>query len=258
IDWNVTARLQTPYVREYHEDREVLAWFLVDLSGSVGFGSGGRSKREVATEFVAVIARLLSRHGNAVGAMCYGDHVDAVIPARTGRRHLLHIIGHLQGRPEAPAAGATELGVLLRAGAETIKRRSIVFVVSDFISAGDWAPALARLSMRHEVVAIRIHDPMESTLPDIGLVVVQDAETGEQMTVDTHDRRFRERFARAATRREEALRDALARGGVDTLELSTSDALADAVLRFADLRKQRSRLSGGGSLAGHLAPGVPR
>jgi len=259
IDWNVTARMQTPYVREYHEDREVSAWFLVDLSGSVAFGSAGRTKRDVATEFVAVIARLLSRHGNAVGAMCYGDHVDAVIPARTGRRHLLHIVGHLQGRPPDPAAGATDLSVLLRAGVQTIKRRSIVFVVSDFFSSEGWTAPLARLALRHEVVAIRVHDPLEAALPDLGLVVVQDAETGEQVTVDTHDRRFRERFAAAAARREARLLESFARAGVDTLELSTADALADAVMRFTELRKQRSRLSGGASaMPAHLAPGAAR
>jgi uncharacterized protein (DUF58 family) len=252
IDWNVTARMQTPYVREYHEDREVSAWFLIDLSGSVGFGSGEQTKRTVAIDFVSVIARLLMRHGNAVGAMCYGDRVDTVIPARTGRRHLLHIMQHLGSRPEAKASGGTDLGVLLRSGAEFIKRRSLVFVVSDFISEPGWGPALGRLAQRHEVIALRIHDPMESRLPDLGLVRMQDAETGEQLFVDTHDRGFRERFEKAAARREAALHEALIRAGVDTLELSTEDVLADAIMRFADLRKQRSRLSGGATMPAHL------
>lgn len=252
IDWNVTARMQTPYVREYHEDREVSAWFLIDLSGSVGFGSGEQTKRTVAIDFVTVIARLLMRHGNAVGAMCYGDRVDTVIPARTGRRHLLHIMQHLGSRPEAKASGGTDLGVLLRSGAEFIKRRSLVFIVSDFISEPGWGPALGRLAQRHEVIALRIHDPMESRLPDLGLVRMQDAETGEQLFVDTHDRGFRERFEKAAARREAALHEELIRAGVDTLELSTEDVLADAIMRFADLRKQRSRLSGGATMPAHL------
>jgi uncharacterized protein (DUF58 family) len=254
IDWNVTARMQTPHVREYHEDREVTAWFLVDLSGSVGFGSGARTKRTVAVDFVTVIARLLHGHGNAIGAMCYGDRVDTLIPARTGRRHLLRIVAQLENRPEAGTSGETDLSVLLRAGAENIRRRSLVFVVSDFISTPGWAPALGRLAQRHEVVALRIHDPLESRLPDLGLLVVQDAETGEQVVVDTHDRGFRERFEQAAARREATLRDGFARSGVDTLELSTDDDLADAILRFADLRKQRSRLAGGASaMPGHLS-----
>ncbi|MEN9317332.1 MAG: hypothetical protein RIS35_3725 [Pseudomonadota bacterium] len=255
IDWNVTARLQTPYVRQYHEDREVSAWFLVDLSGSVGFGSGGRSKRAVATEFTGTVARLLVRHGNAVGAMVYGDRVDTVIPARTGRRHLLHIVSRIDQRPtDAPATGrSTDLGVLLGSAAEAIRRRSLLFVVSDFISTPGWEQPLARLALRHEVVAIRVHDPLESQLPDLGLMVMQDAETGEQLFVDTHDRGFRERFAQAAARREASLRRSLAQAGVDTLEVSTADDLADAVMRFADLRKQRSRLAGGGGMPAHLS-----
>jgi len=256
IDWNVTARLQTPYVREYHEDREVSAWFLVDLSASVGFGSTGQTKRALATEFVAVVARLLGRHGNAVGAMVYGDSVDTVIPPRTGRRHLLHIVDRLMQRPDAPEGrrgGGTDLGVLMRSAAELIKRRSLVFVVSDFISEPGWGKHLLRLAQRNEVIALRVHDPLESQLPDLGLLVVQDAETGEQMFVDTHDRGFRERFARAAEQREAALHRQLAQAGVDALELSTADSLADAILRFSDLRKQRSRLAGGGTMARHLS-----
>jgi len=253
IDWNVTARLQQPYVREYHEDREVSAWFLVDLSGSVSFGSTGRTKRTVATEFVAVVARLLARHGNAVGAMIYGDRVDTVIQPRTGRRHLLHIVGRLDQHPEVPVGGGTDLSVLLRSAAESLKRRSLVFVVSDFISEPGWGRHLLRLAQRHEVIALRVHDPLESQLPDLGLITVQDAETGEQLFVDTHDPGFRTRFAQAAERRERELREQLAQSGVDALELSTGDSLADAILRFADLRKQRSRLAGGGGLPGHLS-----
>lgn len=256
IDWNVTARLQTPYVREYLEDREVSAWFLVDLSGSVGFGSSGRTKREVATEFVAVLARLLARYGNAVGAMCYGDRVDTVLPARTGRRHLLHLLSRVARAPTpGPAAGAgTDLGALLRAAGPALGRRSLLFVVSDFISTPGWETPLARLVLRHEVVAIRIHDPLESALPDLGLMVIEDAETGEQLTVDTHDRGFRRRFAQAAARREAALREGLARAGVDTLEVSTADDLAEAILRFADLRRRRVRTGAGGAGSAHLSP----
>jgi uncharacterized protein (DUF58 family) len=186
--------------------------------------------------------------------MVYGDRVQGMIPARTGRRHLLHVMQRVEGdgaSPQARAGGGTDLGVLLSAGAEAIRRRSLVFVLSDFISAPGWERPLARLAQRHEVVAIRIHDPLESKMPDLGLVVVQDAETGEQLFVDTHDRGFRDRFAKAAQQREASLRRSLAQAGVDTLEVSTADSLADAIVRFADLRKQRSRLSGG-AMPSHL------
>jgi uncharacterized protein (DUF58 family) len=243
IDWNVTARLQQPYVRQFTEDRELSAWFLVDLSASVDFGSGNATKRSVARAFVAVLARLLTRHGNRVGALLYGTDVDTVIPARGGRLHVLHLLQRMAQRPAEAAAGATDLAALLSAGQGIVKRRSTVFVVSDFISAPGWERALAQLARRHDVTAVRLYDPLEMELPDLGLLTMRDAETGEQIVVDTHDARFRARFEAAAARREDELRAALARAGVDTLELATDDDLLDAILRFADLRKQRSRLA---------------
>ena len=253
IDWNVTARLQTPYVREFNEEREVAAWFLLDLSPSVDFGSEQVKKRAVSTEFVTVLARLLTRHGNRVGALFYGSDVDAVVPTRSGRRHVLHILHRMLTRPEAKAAAATDLNVLLRTAHDVVRRRSLVFVVSDFISRPGWAETLANLARRHEVIAVRVYDPLERELPDLGLLVIQDAETGEQVFVDTHDRGFRRRFAELAGRREEELRTAFRRAGVDALELATDDDLTDAIMRFADLRKRRSQLAtGGAALPAHI------
>jgi uncharacterized protein (DUF58 family) len=252
IDWNVTARMQEPHVREYYEDREVTAWFLLDLSPSIDFGSFQIKKRAVLTEFVAVISRLLTRHGNKVGALLYGAEVDQVIPARSGRKHVLHIMSAISGHPELPRAPETNLEQFLLAAAQIIKRRSIIFVVSDFISAPGWGRQLGLLNQRHEMLAVRLFDPLELELPDLGLLMVQDAETGEQLFVDTHDRGFRLRFARAAERREAELRGAFMQAGVDALELSTTDNLVDAILRFADLRKQRSMLATGGVPSSHL------
>jgi uncharacterized protein (DUF58 family) len=252
IDWNVTARLQTPYVRQFNEDREVTAWFLLDLSPSVDFGSGAVRKRTVSTDFVTVLARLLTRHGNKVGAIFYGDAVDAVVPAGSGRRHVLHIVHRMLDRPERPQASATDLAAFLGAAQSMIPRRSIVFVVSDFISAPGWERPLAQLAQRNEVLAVRLYDPLEMELPDLGMVIVQDSETGEQVFVDTHDRGFRKRFVKLAEEREQALRTAFRAAAVDTLELSTDDPLVDTILRFADLRRQRSRLASGGTLPAHL------
>ena len=259
IDWNVTARLQQPYVRQFTEDRELSAWFLVDLSASVDFGSDATTKRTVAREFVGVLARLLTRHGNRVGALLYGTDVDTVLQALNGRLHVLNLLQRMEARPAQSAPGTTKLRDLLLAGQRIVKRRSSVFVISDFISEPGWEAALAQLSMRHEVTAVRLFDPLEMDLPDLGLVTMRDAETGEQIVVDTHDRGFRERFAAAAQRRETALLEGLARAGVDTLELATDGDLMDAILRFADLRKQRSRLAnwsgkpGRGGVGSHLS-----
>jgi len=252
IDWNVTARLQTPYVREYHEDREVTAWFLLDLSASIDFGSGQVRKRNVASDFVAVLARILTRHGNKVGALFYGEDVDTMIPARSGRRHVLRILHTMLERPKPKRNEPTDLGALLSGAAHMMARRSLVFVVSDFISVPGWQEKLGMLAQRHEIVAVRLHDPLESHLPDLGMLVVQDAETGEQIFVDTNDRGFRRRFAAAAQRREEGLRAAFRDAGVDALELSTEDDLLDAIRRFADMRKRRSRLSSGAPMPVHL------
>ena len=260
IDWNVTARLATPHVRVFTEDREMAAWFLLDLSPSVSFGPAGRAKRDMLNSFVAVLARLLTRHGNRVGALLYGGGhgsapraVDAALPARSSRAHVLHLAHRLLApataapTPRAQGAGAkaqgagTELHRLLQAGLSSLRRRSTVFVVSDFISAPGWHRPLAQLALRHDVVAVRVLDPLEMDLPDVGLVTLRDAESGEQVLVDTHDAAFRRRFARLAEEREADLRDSLARAGTDTLELRTDDDLVDALLRFMDLRQRRVR-----------------
>ena len=254
IDWNVTARLQQPHVRVFTEDREMSAWFLLDLSPSVDFGSGELRKRQVSSEFVAVLARMLTRHGNRVGAMLYGAGVDTVLPARGGRQHVLQLLNALQNRPATDGAVSTRLHELLQSAAHTLKRRSTVFVVSDFISEPGWEKPLGQLAQRHEVVAVRLLDPMELALPDLGMIMFRDAETGEQVLVDTHDKGFRQRFARIAAEREAALRQALGRAGVDTLELSTDSDLVDALMRFTDMRKRRSRSQPSAALQTHLRP----
>jgi uncharacterized protein (DUF58 family) len=235
----------------YNEDREVTAWFLLDLSPSVDFGSDVK-KRSVSTEFVTLLMRLLTRHGNRVGALFYDDKVDTVIPARSGRRHVLDILHRVLSRPERSRSAGTDLRDFFQTASRIMQRRSLVFIVSDFISAPGWAKPLAHLAQRHEIVAVRLYDPLEMELPDLGLLVMQDAETGEQLFVDTHDRAFRRRFAAAAERRETELRSAFSQAGIDTLELSTNDNLVDAILRFADLRKRRSQLAAGASLPQHL------
>ncbi len=251
IDWNVTARTSVPHVRVFTEDREMAAWFLLDLSPSVDFGSGEQRKRNVSADFVTVLARMLTRYGNRVGAMLYGSGVDKVIPTRGGRPHVLHLLHSMQARPANRESGPTRLRDLLDSAASLIKRRSTIFVVSDFITEPGWERAMGLLAQRHEVIAVRLTDPLELQLPDLGLLTLRDAETGEQILVDTHDPGFRRRFTRIAAQREADLRQALVKAGVDTLELSTDADLVDAVVRFTEMRKRRSRLSAG-SLPTHL------
>jgi uncharacterized protein (DUF58 family) len=235
IDWNVTARMDTPYIRQYTEDRDIAAWFLLDLSPSIDFGTAQNLKRTVLVDFVATLARLLTRHGNRVGAMFYGNRVERFIPARAGRNQVLHLINDLIAQPATQRGGLTNLGPLLEGAVRSIKRRSLIFVISDFISSPGWEKPLGLLNRRHEVVAVRLWDPRERELPDVGPVIMEDAETGEQLYVDTHDRHFRERFQRMS------LRVAFQRAGVDQLELSTKEDLVSAIIRFSVLRERRRR-----------------
>jgi uncharacterized protein (DUF58 family) len=280
IDWNVTARMNSPHVRVFTEDRSLSAWFLLDLSPSIHFGPPGHSKHDLLQRFVAVLARLLTRHGNRVGALLYGGAPSAVntdqpphprgapglhatLPARGGRSHVLHLLHRLQtASPAHPPKNAgkqktqrsattvTELHRLLQAAQAQLRRRSTVFVVSDFISAPGWDKPLAQLALRHDVVAVRLFDPLENQLPDVGLLTLRDAESGELLQLDTHDAAFRRRFAQLAEERETALRAALVRAGADTLELRTDDDLLDALLRFMDLRQRHNRSRGAALLAG--------
>ncbi|MCK6423358.1 MAG: DUF58 domain-containing protein [Aquabacterium sp.] len=260
IDWNVTARLQVPHVRQYTDDRDLTAWFLVDLTGSIEFGSAERTKREVAEELVALLARLITRHGNRVGALLYGldgaGQPPRLVPPGTGRRQVLALASRLR-ESAAPGARVTVLGDLLRAAEGVLRRRSLVFVVSDFISEPGWDDALGRLARRHEVMALRLYDPLEMTLPDLGLLTLADAETGEQLQVDTADPGFRRRFEALAGQTEHALREALARAGVDTLEVTTADDLLTTVLRYAALRRQRLRARPAIGMPADLAPARP-
>lgn len=247
IDWNVTARLQTPYVRQYHEEREITAWLLLDLSPSVDFGSAEVRKRAVVLDLVAVLARLLTRRGNRVGALCYRTRVEAIVPPGRGRTQVLQLLRVLDELPPPAERRATDLAELVGAAVRLLRRRSFVCLVSDFITPPGWLAPLRRLQARHEVLAVRVLDPLETALPDLGLLVVEDAETGEQLVVDTHDARFRARFAAAAERRAADLRAGLRGAAVDALELSTDDDLVEVIYRFAAARRQRRRLSAGGA-----------
>lgn len=241
IDWNVTARMDTPYVRQYVEDREITAWFLLDLSPSVDFGTAQSVKRSVLIDFVTTLARLLTRHGNRVGAIFYGSKVERTIPARSGRVQVLRLVNDLLKFPTATHVPFTDLSPLLTGGLHAIKRRSLIFILSDFISAPGWERPLSLLHQRHEVMAIRLYDPREMELPDVGPILLEDAETGEQLYVDTHDKKFRKRFMEAALQREIALERTFKRAGVDALSLSTDEDLVRAIVRLVELRKQRRK-----------------
>lgn len=239
IDWNVTARMQMPYVRQYNEDREVTAWFLLDVSPSVDFGTVNTIKRNLLIDLTTVLARLLTRHGNRVGAIFYSSKVERLIPAQGGKLQVLHLINQLLNQPQLKRSPPTNLAVLLEAALRTIRRRSLVFIISDFISEPGWDRPLGLLAQRHEVLAIRLYDPREVELPDVGSIILEDAETGEQLYVDTHDKDFQKRFVETAARHDYELNVLFRRLGIDTMGLSTEDDPVREIVRFARLRKQR-------------------
>ena len=245
IDWNVTARMDSPYIRQYVEDREITAWFLLDLSPSVDFGTVGNQKRAMLVDFVTTMARVLTRHGNRIGAMFAAgeSRIEHTIPARGGRMQVLRLVNDLLKQPRLTRAPFTDLTPLLRGGLNAIKRRSVVFLISDFICEPGWERPLKLLNQRHEVLVVRLWDPHEVELPDIGTVIIEDSETGEQLYLDTHDRGFRQRFKEAAMQREANLTEAFKRSGVDALSLSTGEDMVRSIVRFAKLRQQRRKVS---------------
>lgn len=258
IDWNVTARTDVPHVRRYLEDREITAWLLLDTSASVDFGTARAHKRDLMVDFAGVIARLLTRQGNRVGAMLYSGAVDELLPARGGRRQALTLIHQLLRTDRRRSGGPTDLAAVLDRAAGSIRRRSLIFIVSDFITAPGWEASLRQLAQRHEVVAVWLRDPREEELPDIGPLVLEDSETGEQLLVDTHDRRFRARFHSLAEERRRRLAATFAGNGVDVLSLSTESEMLTEFVGFARRRRQvRGRGAGAtprGASASSLAP----
>ena len=237
IDWNVTARLDEPFVRQYSEDREMTAWLVLDRSASMRFGAAGHGKDSVSADLVVALARLLTQGGNRVGAILYDNRAHHIVPPRSGRNQVLRLAHELTRPRPAPAPGATtDLAAMLRlAASTTARRRSLVFVVSDFIGDPDWDRALGLLTHRHEVVAVRIVDPAELELPDVGLILVEDAETGEQVLVDSSDPLLRRRLAEQVGAREQAVTEGMRRAGVRPHRITTDQdllrALVDLVLR---------------------------
>jgi uncharacterized protein (DUF58 family) len=240
IDWNVTARMDTPFVRQYSEDRELTGWLLLDRSPSMGFGPIDRPKELVLSELATTFARMLTRRGNRVGAILFDNEIEETLPPRASRNHVLALARSLS-RPAKANGTVTDLTGLLEFASGAIRRRSLVVLVSDFITAPGWERPLLQLTERHEVVAIRLLDPREYELPDAGVIVVEDAETREQLVVDSSDAEFRRRLREAGEHREAELRALTLRAGVSIHEVSTADDLVQALVRIIESRKRRRR-----------------
>ncbi|GAB4365807.1 MAG: DUF58 domain-containing protein [Spirochaetales bacterium] len=240
LDWNVTARMATPYVRRYHEDRDITAWFLLDLSPSLEFGLPHRRKRDLLTDCTTVLARLLTRRGNKVASILFDGSVPVLRPPAAGRTQVLTLIQDIEEFTVERTVPETDLSILLEAAFMVIRKRSLIFVISDFYSVPGWERILGQLSLRNEVMGIRIYDPEETRIPPLGLVWVEDAETGEQFLLDSSNRAFQKNFQHLNEVREHHLQRTFQSWGLDLLSLSTDADLVRELLRFAGYRKLRA------------------
>jgi len=258
IDWNVTARLNEPQLRVFNEDRELTVWLVLDRSASMTVGAPGRGKHDVLSELAVVLARMFSRGGNQVGALLYDNGAVRTVPPGSGRRHVLRIAAELSragpgvpGRADGSGRGrrgradggrhrgTTDLAAMLDAVARLARRRALIIVISDFIGNGDWERSLLRLGPRHEVVALRVVDTADDELPDAGLVVVEDAETGEQLLVDSGDPLLRARLRAAVEERDATLAGGMRRAGVPVHRIDTTADLTTALVEVVASTKRR-------------------
>jgi uncharacterized protein (DUF58 family) len=235
IDWNVTARLGAAYVKRYLEERELTVLFVVDLSASSNFGSIRRTKSDLTTEVCAVLALAAARNNDRVGAVFATDRVEHYVAPRKGRRQALRVISDLL--TFRPAHAGTDLGAALGYLEPMLRRRAVVFLLSDFLGSGYHAP-LARLARRHDLIAIQMIDPRERALPDVGLVTLWDPESGNWRVVDTTDARLRERFRSRAAAFDGDLERGLLESGADLLRLETGQSYAEPLLAFFRRRER--------------------
>jgi uncharacterized protein (DUF58 family) len=252
IDWNVTARLDELQVREFNEDRELTTWLVLDRSASMAVGGPDRGKHDMLTELALILARVLGRNGNRVGAVLYDGAPRAqrasemtadagttrIVPPRTGRGHALRIGRELDRTVDSQATATTDLAAMLDTVA-SLARRCLVVVISDFIGTGEWQLPLIRLAHRNDVVVLRIVDHVDDALPEVGLIVVEDAETGEQVLVDSADPWFRTRFRDGVQARDTGLRSGMRRAGVPLHRVDTGSDLVETLLAVISSTQRR-------------------
>ena len=244
IDWNVTARAGRPFVKKFTEERELTILLLVDISASGNFGSAALSKRDLAAELASVLAFSAIRNSDKVGLLLYTDRVERYLPPKKGRRHVLRVVRDILYH--TPDGRGTDTVKALDVANHVLHRRAIVFLISDFQSPGD--PAATRMELRramrqtnrrHDLIAVQVQDPREKELPNVGVLALEDAESGEIIELDTTNPAVRKRFLELATERARRLVNDFRSEGVDTLELKTDSPYMPALQRFFKTRERR-------------------
>ncbi len=236
IDWNVTARMDRPYVKRYVEERELTVYFLVDLSASGAFGSVKKLKNEIAAEFCALLSFSAVKNNDKVGLIVFTDRVELYVPPKKGTTHVLRLIRELLNFK--PKAAKTDIGGTLDYFGKVAKKRAVVFLVSDFQSEG-FEKAMRIVAKRHDLVAVPVTDPREVRLPNVGLIELEDAETGEMVLVDTSSAAVRKRYERLGRERSERFRELFASMGVDRIEVATDRDYVPRLVQFFRARERR-------------------
>jgi uncharacterized protein (DUF58 family) len=238
IDWNVSARMGHPFVKKYVEERELTVFLAVDVSGSKDFGSVGRTKGELAAEVAALLAFSAIRNNDRVGGILFTGHVEKYIPPKKGKTHVLRLIREILSYE--PVDRTTDVSAAIEYARRVLTRHCVLFLISDFLASGYEKP-LRIASRKYDMVAIAIDDPREEEIPAVGLLEIEDAETGERRIVDTSDRALGGALARAAAARRDALSRSLRSAGVDLVRLSTGRPYDIPLIRYFDARARRAR-----------------
>ena len=235
IEWNVTARFNKPFVKVFEEERELTVMLCVDVSGSLEFGSVVQTKRRMLTEIAATLAFSAIQNNDKIGVIFFSDHIEKFIPPKKGRKHILYIIRELlEFKPESTR---TDVGQAVEYLTSVIKRRCTAFLLSDFIDEKDFRQALTIANRKHDVVAVQVYDRRVAELPDVGLMQIRDAETGEEMLIDTSSKKVRNLHAAWWRGQQNRLRDTFTRSGVDNVSVRTDQ---DYVAALMGLFRQRS------------------
>lgn len=237
IDWNVTARAGDAYVKQYCEERELTVVFLVDVSASGAFGTGNQSKLELVTEVAALLMFSAMKNNDKVGLVLFADEIVKYVPPRKGKANVLRLLREMLA--VEPVPGETDLETALQFLNRVQKRRAVAFLLSDFIATAPQR-TLTATNRRHDVIAIPVSDPREEALPDVGFIVLQDAETGELCEVDTRHQDVRRMFATWAAKNRQTMTDVLKKASIDQLPISTAEPYAASLRRFFRSRERRS------------------
>ena len=234
IDWNVTARFHRPYVKVFEEERELTVMLLIDVSGSLEFGTQVQMKKDMVTEIAATLAFSAIQNNDKIGVIFFSDKIEKYIPPKKGRKHILYIIREmLDFKPESRK---TDVRLAVEFLTSVIKRRCTAFMLSDFYSHNDFTQALTICNRKHDVVAIQVYDQRAKTLPDVGLMKVRDAETGHEMYIDTSSKKLRRAHTAFWMKRQEELKESFTKSNVDNVSIATSDDYVKQLLMLFRMR----------------------